>query len=155
MDDVRSGTRIESAPRPLWVIALIALLPFPAAALVYCYGPAAYARPALTTLLTWAAVIVAFLGGVRWGLETRERRPRWRRLAFSALSAAAAWAVFLGRGRLSDAWILGGFIAVFLVQWLFDHQTPDTPSRYPTLSTALTAGACISLALALEKTINA
>lgn len=155
MDDVRPRSRVEPAPGPLWAIALFALAPFPLAALVYCYGPAEYARAALTVLLTWSAIIVAFLGGVRWGMETREPQPRWYRLAFSALSAATAWAVFLGRGQLPDAWILVGFIVVFMIQWMFDHQTPDTPSRYPTLSTALTAGACVSLALALEKTLNA
>ena len=41
------------------------------------------------------------------------------------------------------------------VEWLFDHQTPDTPSRYPMLSTAVTGAACVSLALALEKAMSA
>lgn len=155
MDDARPRSRAESAPGPLWIIALLALVPFPAAALVFCYGPRAYAPGALTALLTWAAVIVSFLGGVRWGLETRETAPRWYRQAFSALSATAAWAVLLARGLTPDAWILGGFIVVFLIQWLFDHNTPDTPSRYPILSTALTAAACVSLGLALEQALNA
>lgn len=139
----------------LWIIALVALAPFPAASLVFSYGPADASRAALTTLLAWAALVVAFLGGVRWGLETREPEPRWYRLAFSALTAATALMVLLGRGRAPDAWILGGFIVVFMIQWMFDHQTPDTPARYPTLSTAVTASACISLGLALEKALNA
>jgi hypothetical protein len=50
---------------------------------------------------------------------------------------------------------LGGFLAAFMLQWLFDHQTPDTPSRYPVLSTTATAAACISLAVALEKILSA
>jgi hypothetical protein len=53
-----------------------------------------------------------------------------------------------------DPWLLALFIAAFMIQWLFDHQIPDTPSRYPSLSTALTAAAGMSLALALEKAIN-
>lgn len=155
MADARPRRRVESAPAALWTIALAALAPFPVSAVLYGYGPPTLARPALTVLLSWTALVVAFLGGVRWGLETREPAPRWHRLAFSALTAAAALLVLLGRGRLPDVWILGGFVAVFLVQWLFDHQTPDTPARYPTLSTAITAGACISLGLALEKALNA
>lgn len=155
MDDARSGRPAESAPAALWVIALVALAPFPLAALAHGYGPEAWARPALTILLTWSAVVLAFLGGVRWGLETGEPAPRPHRLALNVGAAMAAWGVLLLRGRLEDAWVLGGFIAVFLVQWLFDHQAPDTPSRYPKLSTAVTAGACVSLALALEKTLNA
>jgi hypothetical protein len=155
MDDVRPAGRAESPPLALWAIALLALSPFPVAALVFGYGPDSLARPALTSLLAWSAAVLSFLGGVRWGLETREPRPRWMRQAFSALCAVAAWVILLARGAAPDAWILGGFLAAFLVQWLFDHQTPDTPSRYPMLSTAVTGAACVSLALALEKAMSA
>jgi hypothetical protein len=42
-----------------------------------------------------------------------------------------------------------------MMQWLFDHQTPNTPSRYPVLSTTAAAVACVSLAVALEKILSA
>ncbi len=155
MDDVRPADRAEAIPVALWAIALLALSPFPIAALLHSYGPAQYAGPALAALLVWSAVVLSFLGGVRWGLETREPRPRWMRQGFSALCAVAAWVILLARSAAPDAWILGGFIAAFLVQWLFDHQVPDAPSRYPVLSTAVTAAACVSLALALEKAMSA
>lgn len=154
MDDVRSAPAAESIPVGLWTIALIALSPFPASALAYCYGPAVWAAPAMTTLLAWSAVTLAFLGGVRWGLETREPRPRILRQAFSFLCAVAAAVILLSHGRLPEIWVLGGFLVAFLIQWLFDHQTPDTPSRYPVLSTAVTGAAGVSLALALEKAMN-
>jgi len=155
MDDVRPASRAESIPAALWAIALLALSPFPVAALLYAYGPADIAPAALTSLLAWSTAVLSFLGGVRWGLETREPRPRWIRQAFSALCAVAAWVILLARGAAPDTWILGGFIAAFLVQWLFDHQVPETPSRYPLLSTAVTGAACVSLALALEKAMSA
>lgn len=154
MDDVRPAGAVESTPFALWVIALLALSPFPGAALIYSYGPDAWRPGAMTTLLAWSAVVLSFLGGVRWGLETREPRPRWMRQAFSALCAVAALVVLLARGRAPDTWILCGFIGAFLIQWLFDHQTPDVPSRYPVLSTAVTGAAGVSLALALEKAMN-
>lgn len=154
MDDVRPAPEAESIPAALWTIALVALSPFPLAALAYCYGPANWAEPSLTTLLAWSAVTLAFLGGVRWGLETREASPRIVRQAFSFLCAVAAVVILLARERAPDVWILGGFIVAFLIQWLFDHHTPDTPSRYPILSTAVTGSACVSLALALEKAMN-
>jgi hypothetical protein len=155
MDDVRPASRAESIPVALWAIALLALSPFPVAALLYCYGPEHYHSSSLTSLLVWSTAVLSFLGGVRWGLETREARPRWMRQAFSALCAVAAWVILLARGAAPDTWIIGGFLAAFLVQWLFDHQTPDTPSRYPMLSTAVTGAACVSLALALEKAMSA
>lgn len=154
MADVRSPTETESAPASLWGIAILALGPFIAPALVFAYGDPDHARPALTILLTWSAVVLAFLGGVRWGLETALPVPRWGRLAGSVVSPVIAWVMFLGRGRLEPSWILIGFIVAFLLQWLFDHRAPDVPARYPRLSTALTAGACISLALVLEQTLK-
>ena len=155
MDDVKSETKFESPPLALWAIALMGLSPFLASALVYSYGPAAYSATSLHVLLTLCAITLSFLGGVRWGLETREASPRWQRHAFSALGALAAWVILLARGHAPDTWILGGFIAAFLIQWLFDHQTPDTPARYPILSTAVTGTSCVSLALALEKALHA
>jgi hypothetical protein len=154
MDDVQPARQAESVPLALWVIALLALSPFPVAALLYGFGPTDVARGALTSLLVWSTAVLSFLGGVRWGLETREAKPRWMRQAFSALCAVAAWVILLARGAAPDSWIIGGFLAAFLVQWLFDHQAPDTPSRYPVLSTTVTAAACISLALALETAIR-
>ena len=154
MEDVRPSRRVEAPPLALWAIAAVALVPFPASALMYCYGPAVHQPGSLTILFSWSAIVLAFIGGVRWGLETREPTPRWFRLAFYALCAAAALGVLLGRGVVPDSWLLALFIAAFMIQWLFDHQTPDAPSRYPTLSTMLTAAAGISLALALEKAIN-
>jgi hypothetical protein len=154
MDDARPRLPVETPPVALWAIALIALAPFPASALAYCYGPAVGRAGSLSILFAWSALTLSFIGGVRWGLETHESQPRWYRLAFYAISAAAALGVLLGRGHVPDKWLLALFIVAFMVQWLFDHQTPDTPSRYPSLSTALTAAACVSLALALERSIH-
>lgn len=155
MDDVGTPRRRESTPLALWAIALVALSPFPIFALMYSYGPADRMESSLTALLQWTAAVLSFLGGVRWGLETREPEPRAMRQVFSAMCAVAGWVILMARGSTPDTYILGGFIAAFLIQWLFDHQTPDTPSRYPILSTAVTAGACVSLGLCLEKALHA
>ncbi|MFN3523593.1 MAG: DUF3429 domain-containing protein [Phenylobacterium sp.] len=142
------------APLPLWIIALLALAPFPAAAVAYAFGPAAQAPMALAVLLTWSAVVLAFLGGVRWGLETGRAAPRWTRLAVSVISPVAAWILFLGREAIPAQWELTGFLAAFLLQWLFDHSAPDVPARWPRLMTTLTLGACVSLAMVLEKALR-
>lgn len=155
MDDVRPARQAESIPAGLWAIALVALSPFGLSAIAYCYGPAAWVEPSMTILLAWSSVTLAFLGGVRWGLETREPAPRVMRQAFSFLCSVAAVVMLLARGRVPETWILAGLLVAFLIQWLFDHQTPDTPSRYPLLSTAVTGAACVSLALALEKAMSA
>ena len=142
------------APKPLWIIALAGLMPFPAAALVYVYGPARMSGAALTVLFTWSAVMLGFLGGVRWGLESGRAEPRWARLALSAVSPIGGWALLFARGAIETPWLLGGFMAAFILQWLYDHSAPDVPARYPRLMTVLTLGACVSLALAMEQALR-
>lgn len=154
IDEPEVSARRDAVPPGLWLIAVLALAPFPIAAVAYGWGAPEVARPALTVILNWSGVILAFLGGVRWGLESAQARVRGERLLLSVLSPVAAWLVLASRHRIPDGWIIGGCIAAFLVQWLFDHQAPDTPSRYPRLSTALTAGACISLAVCLDQALK-
>lgn len=153
-DEPDVTARYETIPPALWIIAISALAPFPFAAAAYGWGPADIARPALTVILTWSGVVLAFLGGVRWGLETGRPKPRAERLLISVLSPLVAWIVLASRHRVPEGWIIGGCIAAFLIQWLFDHQAPDVPARYPRLSTALAAGACISLAVCLDQALK-
>lgn len=154
--DIRTDVEIETgaAPLPLWVIALICMAPFPASAFAYALGPADMAGPALTVILTWSAVVMGFLGGIRWGLESARAQPRWTRLAHSLISPVGGWALLFSRGAVDTPWLLCGFLAAFILQWLFDHTAPDVPARYPRLMTVLTLGACLSLAVALEKALT-
>jgi len=144
----------EAAPVALWVLAVFALLPFPLSASIYGYGPPAAAREAVTVLLTWSAVVLSFLAGVRWGLESGRPAPRWGRLAGAMVFAIAAWALLLVRWRLHLSWTLTAFLAAFMLQWLSDHAAPNTAARFPRLSTAVTAAACISLAIALDQALR-
>jgi hypothetical protein len=153
-DQPSAAARHDAIPPTLWLIALSALAPFPLAALAYGWGPPAVALPALTVILTWSGVVLAFLGGVRWGMETVRPRPRAERLLISVLSPIVAWTLLATRHRIPDGWVIGGCIGAFLVQWLFDHHAPDVPARYPRLSTTLTAGACISLAVCLDQAMK-
>ncbi len=143
-----------TAPAPLWTIALLALAPFPILSALYAYGAPAAADQALSAVIAWSALVLSFLGGVRWGLESSRPAPRWYRLTASVLSSIAAWLLLIMRDQLNVAWVIGGFIAAFILQWLFDHAAPDVPARYPRLSTVLTAGACVSLAAALEHALR-
>jgi hypothetical protein len=144
----------EAAPLSLWFLAVLALLPFPISACVYGYGPPDAAREAVTVLLTWSAVVLSFLAGVRWGLETARRTPRRERLAITVLFAFLAWGLLLARWRFQLTWTLTAYLAAFLVQWLSDHAAPEPAARFPRLSTVVTAAACISLAVALDQAIR-
>ncbi|MFC3076579.1 DUF3429 domain-containing protein [Phenylobacterium terrae] len=143
-----------SAPLPLWIIAIAALSPFPISAAVYAYGPGHFADEALTVILTWSAIVMSFVGGVRWGLETSRETPRTARLASSIVGPVFAWVLILARGRWPETWLLCGFLSAFLIQWLFDHTAPDVPTRWPRLLTVLTLGAGLSLGIALEQALR-
>jgi hypothetical protein len=108
--------RYESIPPALWAIALSALAPFPVSAVLYAWGPPSLAAGALTVILTWSGCVLAFLGGVRWGLESGRPVPRAERLLISVLSPVVAWILLAGRHRIGDGWIVAGCIAAFLVQ---------------------------------------
>lgn len=151
----RAATARETIPISLWAMAVLALLPFPISAGVYGYGPPAMGREAVTVLLTWSAVVLSFLAGVRWGLESGRRTPRRGRLAVSIGFAIAAWVLLLVRWRLDLSWVVGAYLVAFMLQWLSDHAAPNTAARFPRLSTAVTAAACISLAVALDQSIRA
>jgi hypothetical protein len=155
LDDARQVTPREQPPTALWAIVAVAIAPFVGGAIVYLYGPPGMGVRAMTVVLTWSAAVLAFLGGVRWGLETARRKPRRGRLGASAVAPAAAAVFYMARDLVPDAWIVGGFLVAFLLQWLFDHRGADVPARYPRLSTALTAGACVSLAFVLETALKA
>lgn len=147
-------TAIAPAPKRVWIIALLALVPFPLAAFAYAYGPRVSSQDGLWVLLTWSCVVLSFLGGVRWGLESARPEPRSLTLAASVVSPVASWALMLARDELAAGFVLSGLLVAFMLQWLFDHATPDTASRYPSLSTVLTLGACLSLAVALEHALR-
>ncbi|MBS0361965.1 MAG: DUF3429 domain-containing protein [Proteobacteria bacterium] len=153
-DDPGAASRWESIPPALWAIAIGSLAPFPIAAAAYGWGSPDVARPALTVIIVWSACVLGFLGGVRWGLENGRPSPRPYRLVISVASPVAAAAILISRGRVPDGWVVGGLIAAFLLQWLFDHQGPDVPARYPRLSTAVTAAACVSLAVCLDQAMK-
>lgn len=155
-DDSAAGARRahEAAPASMWILAILALLPFPVSAGIYGYGPPEAARQAVTVLLTWSAVVLSFLAGVRWGLESGRRSPRRGRLAGALMFGVAAWALLLARWRFELAWIVTAYLAAFMLQWLSDHAAPNTASRFPRLSTAVTVAACVSLAVALDQAIR-
>ena len=145
---------VQSAPKRLWAMALFGLAPFPVSDVIYAYGPSSYSIHGLNVLLTWSAVTMGFLGGVRWGVESVREEPNLARLAGSTISPFAGWGLLALRRYVDIDWIVGGFLAAFIIQWMFDQAAPGVPNKYPRMVTALTLGAGISLAMALEKAMR-
>lgn len=139
--------------RTAWTLGLAGLIPFAAGAFLFGYGPEASRATALTALLAYAAAILSFLGGVRWGWEMNGRPTSSLALLGSNLPPLAAFALLAAPG-VSAPWKLGGFLAAFVVQWLWDLQLRAAPPWWPRLRTALTGAVCVCLAVALESALD-
>lgn len=137
-------------PAPL-VLTLAGLLPFlgGAGAVIRLSDDIARQAAAGLILIAYAAVILSFLGGVRWGVEmaSNATRPRWSVLAGSVVGALAGWGLVLqpvlGGGTGTPFVPMAGLLAL---HWAWDLSARATlPPWYDGLRTVATAGAVVAL----------
>lgn len=145
-------TASERPPTAAWALGLAGLLPFFGAAIALWVGPETLRGAALLALLSYAAVILSFVGAVRWGLEiAREGRPRTGPLALSILPALAAWGLLVGSVKISPALQLAGFALCLIASGAWDARASSAPAWYRRLRIVLTAGAVVALAVGWVK----
>src|SRR5205085_2549184 len=102
--EVRARLRREGRlmlRRRAWLLTIAGALPFVAATAALLAERSAVRVPAIAALVTYAAVILSFLGGIEWGLAVQESpaaasaktRDRLRAIALlvSTLPSLAAW----------------------------------------------------------------
>lgn len=144
--------------RLAWLLAFAGAIPF-IAATVGLFAEGSHVRvPAIAALVTYAAVILSFLGGIEWGLavsgtvaaraDTRERL-RATTLVISTLPSLAAWGLLW---LPSPQWQLGAALALFVGVWLADlalSRQGLVPAWFVDLRTAVTAVVAITLGVAL------
>lgn len=110
----------------------------------------ALAAPALAdwsdrALALYAAVILSFLGGARWGRAVAEAAPDPRTIALAMAPSVAAWGLVLlppGRAGLQ----LAGLAAALVLHLIWDLRSEGLPAWYPRLRMILTVGAVAGLA---------
>ena len=128
-------------------LGLAGLIPFVAAALsLWVPLPGLEPAQGLRLGLAYGAVILSFLGGVRWGAALRPLSERRQAVEFavSVLPSLAGWLALL----LPDIPALCLLIVGFLLQALWDVTSVETgklPSWFGRLRMLLTAGAVLSL----------
>ena len=138
-------------PAPL-ALTIGGLMPFVGGALA-CWaltGDVARQAAAYLTLLTYGAVVLSVLGGVRWGAEMSEAMlppPRWGVMSLSVLGALTGWLLVL-------YYVLGSpsphvflvMAAAFAAHWLWDVMSRKAvPAWYEGLRTIASVGAVASL----------
>ncbi|MFK8080422.1 MAG: DUF3429 domain-containing protein [Granulosicoccus sp.] len=149
----------QSIPTPALILGLAGLIPFVSAALVIWLQPMLDAwlpvwvvqERSILTLATFSlgaygAVILSFLGGVRWGnlLHDAEGLGRWLPLTLSVVPSLIAWPALL----LAPIPQLALLCVGFTLQYGFDvaaARRGEVPEWFLRLRLILSSGAILSL----------
>lgn len=137
---------LAAAPAPALALGLLGLVPFVAAAIIPLLHPPATDISA-RALVAYGAVILSFIGGVRWGLAISSRAAEGVAgpLVISIAPSLVGWIAVLIGGRAGLA-TLALALAVLLVA---DLRLAVAPAWYRALRLPLTAGAVASLVIGM------
>ena len=139
--------------RIAWFLSIVGILIF-ASATAMIFSPTSQVRiPAIAALVTFAAIVLAHLGGIEWGLALREESgnemTRAIALGLSSVTSIAAWGVLW---LPSPQWQIGAALALFVAAWgadLWLSRHGLLPSWFVDMRTAVTAIVAIILGFAL------
>ena len=136
-------------PRLAILLGYAGLIPFISGAIGIWITPPAWRTDVLTALLHYAAVILAFMGAIHWGLAmARERQDdaAHRQLGLSVLPALLGWlAISSGLpALLALALLISGFIGLYLAD-VHAVKLELAPRWYTALRKPLTTVVLISL----------
>ena len=149
---VTDSSKRQAIPPAAIALGFGGLLPFAAGtlALVAGWHMPFWPKPDVA-LQAYGAVILSFLGGVRWGLALGVFEPRQQAtaLAISVLPSLAAWAALL----LPSSMGLPVLIAAFLSLGIADLRIVDlgAPDWFRRLRILLSTGVVTLLAVALAR----
>ncbi|MDX1570326.1 MAG: DUF3429 domain-containing protein [Xanthomonadales bacterium] len=105
----------DEAPVSSAVLGYGGVIPFLGLALNYWLGGPLFPGFALQAFLVYSAVILSFLGGIRWGAAVNLGKTRTRELALSVLPSLFAAGTLLLPSPLWSVWaLLAGFLLVGL-----------------------------------------
>lgn len=136
-------------PRLAILLGYAGLIPFISGAIGIWITPPAWRTDVLMALLHYAAVILAFMGAIHWGLAmARERQDdaSHRQLGLSVLPALLGWlAISSGLpALLALALLISGFIGLYMAD-VHAVKLELAPRWYTALRKPLTAVVLISL----------
>lgn len=138
-----------------WMLGMAGLVPFflTGAALwagPQRFGPLVFIAP--VALLAYAATIISFLGGVRWGAEmNRAGGARPTILALSTAPQVAAWLLIVA--PIPTVTRYGGLTLLVALTAVWDASSPDLPAWYRGLRIPLSVGAAAAILSGLAWTL--
>ena len=157
-------TRLGDTPAPIsplsaQLLGYGGLVPFAGTGvLAWIAWPAEMAHTALQAQLVYAAIVLSFIGGIRWGIAMTKRGHFKRRapdglgaeFALAALPAAIGWLILFAPAEVA----LVVFGLFFAAQTLSDRRAvkaEDAPDWYGPLRLQLTVFVELSLAASLAR----
>lgn len=99
---------------------------------------------ALRLLIAYAALILSFLGGARWGLAVARPAPSPLTVSLAMLPTLFALGLLALPATLRS-WQIGGLILGLALHGLWDIRARGLPDWYPGLRTLLSSGAVAGL----------
>lgn len=106
--------QLKASPLPALVLGVAGLMPFISAP-TYMIFQGLYCSNAAFAQAAYGAVILSFLGGVRWGFTLPEEnpvQPDWVNLGYSVLPSLIAWSGLLLPNPVSLFTVMGGLTLV-------------------------------------------
>lgn len=138
-----------------WMLGVAGLIPFFLSGAALWAGPQRFGQLvyiAPVALLAYAATIVSFLGGVRWGAEmARPAGARPLTLALSTAPQVVAWLLIVA--PIPTVTRYGGLMLAVAVTAIWDGAAADLPAWYRGLRVPLSVGAAAALASGLAWTL--
>lgn len=137
----------HAIPQPALILGLAGLIPFVVAAIATLLPDAGVSSAwATNSLGAYGAVILSFLGGVKWGVLLNDKAglKLWRPIILSVIPSLIAWVALL----LPAIAMLSIIAAAMVWQYFLDTKSVNQkklPEWYGRLRTILTTGAVLSL----------
>lgn len=141
----RCNASAASTPRWILFYGQLGLIPFLAPSVVGWLWPAA-ASLAGSALAIYAALILSFLGGARWGMAIQVPSVDNRIVSLAMLPSLVGFALLLLPSEYRG-WQLAGLAAAHLLQGAWDLRAANVPTWYASLRGRLTLGAVLGLVL--------
>lgn len=137
-------------PQKAALLGYSGVAPFATAAMFIALGSAGMRQLALDGFLIYAAIILSFLGGIRWGAASTAGTNPGRGLTFSILPSLWA-ALFLWWAPVNvAAWgLMTGFILMGIADWFYPGLKVPTWMRGLRMRLTLAVVACHLLVLTL------
>ncbi len=141
----------KTGVRSAWLLGLAGLIPFAVGAAGTCVPLLGTTRVfAADALCDYAACILSFIGGIRWGADVRRgHEPQGHILALSVLPSLVGWGSALMGSLTGYRWAFVLLIAAFSVQGAWDIRSAALPEWMGRLRAVLTLGAVAALLVAL------